>query len=520
MATAGTLDAMLRRLLVAVVVLVLLAAGAAYAWLSSDQVRVTLETQASATLGMPVRIGAARATLFPRAGLVLSDVQVGTPAFLTLARVSVSSELLPLLSRRVEGAEVRIADTLLTLPLPAALPLPGSGLSGSSTAAAGGTASLISVHTIGLDRVKVRSLGRTVEISAAAGLEGDRLALSAFTATAGRTSLSATGLVTLGDAVSATLNATATQLDLDDLLALVHAFGLDGGLSPGNKGPAGSLVLKLSTPVVRVAGLEASGLTADVRTSGRQLAIDPLAMTLFDGGVKGSMRLTIGNRVSGQVRVAVTRLDAARLAEWGGAKDTLSGRLSGSGSFSGTGADLATLLGTARGTGQVEIIDGALPGLEFPREALISLGRPADQAPPPNGGRFDRIAAPFTVGEGRLASDALSLTSRDVNVAAAGSLALSAQTLDVRGAATLSAALTAMAGPALARAAGGGTQIVLPATVTGTLATPRIRLDAGALIKQGLRNEAEAAKRKLKERVLDKLPPLRDLTRPKPTGTF
>lgn len=522
MATAGTLAAMLRRLLLALVALVLIVPGAAYAWLSSDQMRTTLEQQASAALGMPVRIAGARAALFPRVGLALSEVRVGSPAFLTLARVSVSSEILPLMSRRIEGAEIRVVDTLLALPLPAALPLPGSGA--SRGAAAGGSAaapvSLISVHTIALERVKVRSLGRTVEVSATAGFEGDRLALSSFTASAGRTSLNASGIVTLGDAVAATLDATASQLDLDDLLALVHAFGLDGGSPPGGKGPAATLALKLSTPVVRVAGLEASGLTAHVRTAGSQLVIDPLSMTLFDGTVKGSMRLTVGNRVAGQLRVNVSGLDAARLAEWGDAKDTLSGRLSGSGSFAGSGGDLAALLGTAKGSGRIEIVDGALPGLEFPREALITLGRPKDQAPPPNGGRFDRIAAPFAVGDGRLASDNLALTSRDVTVAASGSLDLSTATLDVRGTATLSAALTALAGPVLTRVSGGGTQIVLPATVTGTLEAPRVGLDAGALIRQGLRSEAAGVKKQLKERLLEKLAPMRDPTRPKPAGAF
>jgi uncharacterized protein involved in outer membrane biogenesis len=220
------------------------------------------------------------------------------------------------------------------------------------------------------------------------------------------------------------------------------------------------------------------------------------------------------------VHITATRLDAARLAAWGGAADTVSGRLSGTGSFSGSGTDLATLLATAKGTGRVEIADGALPGLEFPREALIALGRPEDQAPEPNGGRFDRLAARFTIGSGRLASDALSLTSRDVTVAASGSLDLSTNALDVKGTATLSEALTALAGALLTRAAGGGTQIALPATVTGTLQAPKIRLDAGALLKQGLRNEAAGVKKQIKERVLDKLTPLRDLTRPKPSTTF
>jgi hypothetical protein len=77
-----------------------------------------------------------------------------------------------------------------------------------------------------------------------------------------------------------------------------------------------------------------------------------------------------------------------------------------------------------------------------------------------------------------------------------------------------------MAGPALTRVAGGGSQIVLPATVTGTLDAPSIRLDAGALIRQGLRSEATGMKERLKDRVMEKLAPMRGPTRPKSTGTF
>ena len=91
---------------------------------------------------------------------------------------------------------------------------------------------------------------------------------------------------------------------------------------------------------------------------------------------------------------------------------------------------------------------------------------------------------------GRLSSHALSLASRDVEVRGAGSLVLASQSLEMKGTLTLSEALTALAGDMLTRlAAGGSGRIELPATVTGTLQTPRPRVDAAALIKQGIRNE-------------------------------
>ncbi len=508
-----------------VLVLILGAAGAVYAWLSSDQVRVTLERQATAALGMPVTVGAASARVYPRIGVDLHDVQIGAPAFLTLSRVAVSSELVPLLSRRIEGAEVRIADTTLLLPLPVALPFPAASGEAASPGA-GARVSVVSVDAVALENVKVVSLGREVMLSAHAGLEGERLEISRLTAAAGRTTLTAKGQVTLSERVAATFDAEASQLDFDDLLALVHAFRLDGTSAsatrgqPASSGPPASLSLRLTTPVARVAGLEGRNLTATITTDGNALSVAPLVFTTFGGTMQAALRLKVGTPISGQIRVSVAGLDAAQLATWGGVPNTISGRVSGTGAFSGQGLDIEDLLSTVRGTGRMEMIEGALPGLEFPREALLAIGRPAAQAPPPNGGRFDRIAAEFAVSNGRLSSTALSLDSRDAQVRASGSLVLATQALDLKGTLMLSESMTVLAGETLTRLANNGGRIALPATVTGTLQAPRTGVDAGALIRQGIRNEVTGLKKEVKERVLDRLMPLRDLTVPTPNRTF
>ena len=326
--------------------------------------------------------------------------------------------------------------------------------------------------------------------------------------------------------MAATFDAEASQLDVDDLLALVHAFRLDGASAPAtrgqpaSRGPPASLSLRLTTAVARIAGLEGRNLTATIRTDGNALSVDPLAFTAFGGTMKAAVRLKVGTPISGQIWVTVVGLDTAQLAAWGGAANTISGRLSGTGAFSGQGKNVEDLLATVRGTGRMEIVEGALPGLEFPREALLAIGRPAGQAPPPNGGRFDRIASEFAVSSGRLSSHALSLASRDVEVRVAGSLVLASQALDMKGTLALSEAMTVLAGDTLTRLASSRGRIELPATVTGTLQARRPRVDAVALIKQGIRIEVTALKQQVKERVLEKLTPLRDLTAPKPNRTF
>jgi uncharacterized protein involved in outer membrane biogenesis len=78
-----------RRILLALVVLAVVAAGAVYWFFSGDAIRRALEQQASTWLGHPVRIGSASGRLFPRIGLQLANVRVGEPVRLALADVEV-----------------------------------------------------------------------------------------------------------------------------------------------------------------------------------------------------------------------------------------------------------------------------------------------------------------------------------------------------------------------------------------------------------------------------------------------
>ena len=99
--------AMLKRLLIALAVLVVLAAVlyfAAARILGSDLVRSTLEQQLSTALGQPVKIGAASAAIYPRVAVDLHAVAIGDPVSVNVGRIRVVTGLRPLLSRFVEDA--------------------------------------------------------------------------------------------------------------------------------------------------------------------------------------------------------------------------------------------------------------------------------------------------------------------------------------------------------------------------------------------------------------------------------
>lgn len=84
----------------------------------SDRVRVAIERQATEALGQPVRVGSAAVSVFPRVGVDLGRVSIGEPAAVTLERVAVATGLRALLSRRIEGAEIVVADSRLALTCP------------------------------------------------------------------------------------------------------------------------------------------------------------------------------------------------------------------------------------------------------------------------------------------------------------------------------------------------------------------------------------------------------------------
>src|SRR5688572_16827190 len=353
---------------VVIVVLVVGAAGALYWFLSGDGIRRTLEQQASVWLGQPVQIGSARAQFFPRIGLELSDVRAGNPVRVTLKSVSISAPLQPLLKRRIEDAEVTLANSRIELPLPFSIPTTGDAdTKKPNEASTSGGMQLVSVRAITLRDITIASRGREVTVSADSSLTGSRLDLQRFTAASGKTALEATGVVQLEPAIDANLTVKANRLDLDELLALASAFSSDPAPAP-NRTSAGSeapskaqsttagltpsalratgvkkprptrirptrIVARITAATAQTGDLEVRNLAATVESQGQRVSLTPLTFELFDGRYEGSIIATLGNTMSANIRSQITNLDVAKLAAYGGAADTVTGRLSATGTF-------------------------------------------------------------------------------------------------------------------------------------------------------------------------------------------
>ncbi len=489
---------MLRRILLLAVgvllVLALVLAAAVYWYLSGDGVRVALETQATKWLGQRVAIGAAGARIFPRPGITLRDVRAGDPVRIMLADVELSTGLEPLWSHRIEDAEVSIADSRIDMPLPFILPAPGERTAAPSSSPG---IQVVSVRAIKLRNVTVASRGRQITVSADSSLSSAHLNLDRFTAASGKTSLEASGLVQLSPKLDAQLDVKATHADVDDLIALADAFAPRAPRRTASATPLpGRIVAHVSAQTARASGVDVREFATTMVAQGNRITLSPASFQLFGGSYHGALDVDVEpGALRATVRAQIADLDVAQLAAFGGVADTITGRLSGSGTFNGRGATVGDALAAATGEGKVSIANGVLKRLGLVRTVVLFFGRPAAGAGASTDS-FERIDASFALVRQVIAASALSLHSSDLDLVGQGTLTIPTKALDGHMDLSLSEGLSAQAGTDLARFTREDNRILLPAVVGGTLDAPHVSIDAGAAVRRGLRNKVE---RRLKD---------------------
>jgi uncharacterized protein involved in outer membrane biogenesis len=484
----------MRKLLIivaaAVVVVVLVAAIGVYVFFSGDGMRLALEQQASSWLGQPVKIQAARGQLFPRPGIGLSGIEVGEPVQLTLANVDLSTDLRALLSRRIEDARVVISDSTIQMPLTLALPEESDPT--TTEARASGGVEVVSIGEIALRDVRIRSRGREVRVSADSSLNGSHLTLRSFTAESGSTSLQVDGEADLEPRVDAKLRARANKLDLDELLALADAFSPERPTGTRQRSSPSTMKLaaQISADSATAAGVQLSKLAASMTMDGDRFALTPLTFGLFGGIYEGALNGRLGESMSVTLQSRLKGLNVAQLAAFGGSPDTVTGTLSGEGTFSANGADMSAALANANGKGSASIVDGTIKRLDLVRTVVLFFGRPAPDTAAASD-TFERIDTTFSLARQVFRADTFAMHSRDADITGTATLALESQALDGMVDLTLSQELSEQAGTDLARFTRENDRIILPAKLGGTLGQPRITINALAAARRGIQNEIQ-----------------------------
>ncbi|PYR67596.1 MAG: hypothetical protein DMF88_12235 [Acidobacteria bacterium] len=256
------------------------------------------------------------------------------------------------------------------------------------------------------------------------------------------------------------------------------------------------MVARVSAETARASGVDVRDFATTMVAQGNRITLSPASFQLFGGSYHGVLDVDAEpGALRATFRAQIADLDVAQLAAFGGVADTITGRLSGSGTFTGRGATVGDAIAAATGEGKVSIVNGVLKRLGLVRTVVLFFGRPAQDAGASTD-NFERIDASFALVRQVIAASALSLHSSDVDLVGQGTLTIPTKALDGQMDLSLSEALSARAGTDLARFTREGNRILLPAVIGGTLDAPHVTIDAGAAVRRGLRNEVQ---RRLKD---------------------
>jgi uncharacterized protein involved in outer membrane biogenesis len=466
---------MLKKALGVAFVLALVGAGV-YVWarvtLGSESVRTAVAARASETLGQPVAIGSIRPRLLPRPAISLGDVRIGDPARIVVARVDVGASLIALVSRRVEHASIRADGVRVDLPLPPLSLRPPSG--------EGGPLEIVSIDEIRLTGVTVAGGEHTFDGELDLVPDGRGLTIRRVSLAGGNTTLEATGrLSDLAGPVGA-IAVDAETLDMTDLAALSRAFGATEKPAPAGASTAGtsktgrlSLAITLDADRALLGPVALDGLTGDVQVTPESVDLRSMAFGLYDGSGQGSGELSLGAMRTYRLQARLEGMDVAAAMAAAGRPDSLTGRLNGTIDVEGRGDSAGIALQSATGTARLDASDGTVEGLGLVSTVstltsgaagLLSVftSRP-DSAPAADA--YSRAGLSLTIADGLARTDDFRFEALDVELTATGTVALDGSAVNLAGRARLSSGMT------------------VPATVTGPVASPRVRVQAGEAMR-------------------------------------
>jgi uncharacterized protein involved in outer membrane biogenesis len=469
--------------------------------LSDERIKSALEAQATAALGHPVAIQSATSRIFPVIGIDLTGVVIGKAREVTIEHATLRTGFRALLQRRVQDAEIRVAQSRIDVRWAIAL-LVALASSAEPTVPASPALTVDSIGLLELRDVTLIAGARTLLIDVDASLTGgDRVVFNRVHGRSEGSDFEARGDVTSVAKRTGTFSIDAGALDLDGLLAFLVAATPAGArqleAAQATTAPKASTVpLNVEGTVRakrgRVLGAEFSNLTTGCRLTGGDVSLDPLKVDLFGGHYKGTVGVSgSGREPRYEWQGRFDNLDVPQLVAFAGATGSMTGRLGGTVNLTGAGADPVRAMRRARGTARIAVTDGRVPGLEIVRNVILAFGKPSGERPEGSGEAFSRLAATLAIVGETATTDDLTFASRDFDMTGEGRLSLATQAIDFRTDVLLSRELSAQAGRDLYRVAREGDRIVLPARITGTASSPSVSIDVASALQRALRNKAE-----------------------------
>jgi uncharacterized protein involved in outer membrane biogenesis len=508
---------MVKKIAIGVVLAVLVIGVAAFFWarsiLGTDTVRTTLEAQLSKSLGQPVAIGRIAATVYPRVTVNLSDVGIGQPARIKVGTLEVGTDFRALLSRRIDHASLRLSGARIELPLPD-FAVAASSSQPASSGASGSPVEIVSIDEVVLSDVEVVSGGRSLRGDVEVVPQGKGLMIRKISLGAGTTQIEVTGQITDLSGPTGDLTVSAGGLNFDELLAFATDFagasGLQAAPSAGGAPAAApaaksgmNLTLSLGADRATFGALALDKLLGKARLTSEAMSLEPVSFGLFGGKYEGTLALSLAATPEFHLNAKLAGVDVAAATAFAGSPNTISGRLTGELELTGRGLNAPDVMNSARGRARVDIADGTIKNLGLVQTVVIATSGRADAKSPFGASRdepFSRLGGTLNIAGGSASTTDLSLESKDVLLGAGGALRLDGSVLNFQGQVQLSDELSKQAGRDLLRYTQDQGRVTLPATITGSAASPQIRIDVASMAKRAITNRAnEEAQKAIKK---------------------
>lgn len=488
---------------------------------TQDVVRTTLAAQLSRALGQPVKVGSIGAGLYPRVTVNLGDVAIGNPARIRVQTLHVGTDFWALISRRIEHARLDLSGARIELPLPT-FSIGSSGFAAEPTTKP--PVEIVSIDDIALRNVAIVSGGRTLTGDVEVVPEGAGAIVKKITLRTENATINVTGkLVTLSPPTG-DVTIKAGALNFDQLLAFANDFSSGAGMAPttsrptqptaaAGRAPAAASSMNISATLdaerASVGTLALARLTGKARITAAAMTIDPIAFDVFGGRYGGSLVFGLGAMPDFHLNASLSGIDVAAATAFAGSPGTISGRLSGKLTVSGRGTDAPSVMRTARGTARVDIVDGVVKNLGLVRSIVVATSGRSGGGEVGSGPRdepFTRLGTTLAIAAGSATTEDLRFTSKDLLMAAAGSVRLDGSAINLAGQVQLSDDLSKQAGQDLVRYTQEGGRVTLPTTITGSAAAPHVMIDLASMAKRAVANRAqEEAQKALKKGLGDLL---------------
>jgi len=227
-------------------------------------------------------------------------------------------------------------------------------------------------------------------------------------------------------------------------------------------------------------------VAAPVAIANQVVTCDPVQFGLYEGGGRGRLVVDLtGDKPAVEFNGLLRNVDANRLlSENSESKNRLQGRLGGTVTLRFQGSERPQIVRTAKGQGEVTLVNGRLAQLNLSKE-LAAVGQLAGLSLDQRDTPIEDMASQFTLADGWVRTDNLTLRSPDLTMVAAGGFSLEDE-LNFEGTAVFSPEASQRIS---SRSPLGGFltddqgRVVVPFLVRGTFAAPKIVPDAKRLLQ-------------------------------------